>query len=167
MTEVTKGSITVTFRALCVAEPGHGITAELDAERNEGKHCFTYGEKVYFRVYTYPQDMRITLTSSDGSINMEGSGIETIEDEMLTFADTKEASTHRYIRAIVSYNWLGASLGQVTCIGGSAIVAAKEGCAVLRLTYTSFYRVYSITVPPRDYETYLVLILIKEVGEKK
>ncbi len=166
MAEVTKSSITVTFKALCVAEPGHGITAELDAERNEGKSCFTYGEKVYFRVYTYPQDMRITLTPSDGSINAEGSSTETIEDEILTFADTKEASTHRYIKAITSYDWFGTSLGQITCIGGSTIVAAKEGCAVLQLTYTSFYRVYSITVPPRDYETYLVLILIKEVEEE-
>lgn len=166
MAEVTKSSITVTFRALCVAEPGHGITAELDAERNEGKSCFTYGEKVYFRVYTYPHDMQITLVSSDGSINAEGSDTETIEDEILIFADTKEASAHRYIRALVSYDWFGTSLGQVTCIGGSTIVAAKEGCAVLRLTYKSSYRVYSVTVPPRDYETYLVLILIKEVEEE-
>jgi len=166
VTEVTKGSITVTFKALCVAEPGHGITAELDAERNEGKSCFTYGEKVYFRVYTYPHDMRITLTPSDGVVNAEGSDTETIKDETITFADTNEAATHRYIHNLVSQDWLGTSLGQVVHIGGAAVRTVRKGCAVLRLTYTSSYRVYSITVPPRDYETYLVLILIKEVEEE-
>jgi len=131
MAEVTKGSITITFKASCVAIPGH-------------------------------HDMQITLTPSDGSINAEGSDTETIEDEILTFADTNEATTRRYIRNLISQDWLGTSLGQVVHIGGAAVRAARKGCAVLRLTYTSFYRVYSITVPPRDHKTYLVLILVEE-----
>ena len=162
MTEVTKGSITITFKASCVAIPGHGITAELDAERNRGRSCFTYGEKVYFRVYTYPHNMRITFTSSDGVVNAEGSDTETIRDETITFADTNEATTRQYICNLISQDWLGTSLGQVAHIGGTAVRAARKGCAVLRLTYTSFYRVYSITVPPRDHKTYLVLILVEE-----
>jgi len=161
ITNIAKTSIVLTFAASCAAED-HYITAEMDDEKNQGKTCFLYGEKIYFRVITIPKDMNIRLEPSDGSVSNEGTGYFEYEEDV-QFANTNEANTQYPIDSIVSSEWLGNSLGSISVVGDNIIRATESGVAILRLKYGVTYRSYAATVGPRDYPEYSVLVYIEEV----
>ena len=157
---IAKASIVLTFAASCVAED-HFINVEMDDEKNQGKTCFLYGEKIYFRVFTNPKDMNIRLESSDGSISNEGIGYFEYEED-IQFPNVNEANTQYPIDSIVSQDWLGNSLGSIS-ISNTAIRTSETGVAILKLRYRVSYRSYAVTVGPRDYDEYPVLVYIEEV----
>ena len=159
---IAKASIVLTFAASCAEEEGHYITAEMDDEKNQGKTCFLYGEKIYFRVITIPKDMNIRLESSDGSVSNEGTGYFEYEEDV-QFANTNEANTQYPIDSIISSEWLGNSLGSISVIGDNTIRTTESGVAILRLRYGVTYRSYAATVGPRDYPEYSILVYIEEV----
>jgi len=157
---IAKASIVLTFAASCVAED-HFINVEMDDEKNQGKTCFLYGEKIYFRVFTNPKDMNIRLESSDGSISNEGTSYFEYEEDV-QFPNVNEANTQYPIDSIISQDWLGNSLGSIS-ISNTTIRTSETGVAILRLRYGVLYRSYAVTVGPKDYDEYPVLVYIEEV----
>ena len=53
-----ESSVSIEFRVSCEDE-GALLSVELDDDLNEGRTCFLYGEKVYFRVY---HSLNLTIT---------------------------------------------------------------------------------------------------------
>ncbi|MCD6124284.1 hypothetical protein J7J62_03830 [bacterium] len=157
---IAKASIVLTFAASCAVED-HFINVEMDDEKNQGKTCFLYGEKIYFRVFTNPKNMNIRLESSDGSIFNEGTGYFEHEED-IQFANVNEANTQYPIDSVISSNWLGNSLGSIS-VSDTIIRTSETGVAILRLKYGVIYRSYAVSVGPRDYDEYPVLVYIEEV----
>ena len=158
---IAKASIVLTFAISC-AEEDHFINVEMDDEKNQGKTCFLYGEKIYFRVFTSPKDMKIRLESSDGSISNEGTGYFEYEED-IQFPNTNEANTQYPINSIISQDWLGNSLGSILVSGDTAIRTSETGVAILKLKYNVVYRSYAATVRTRNYDEYPILVYIEEV----
>ena len=154
-----ESSITVEFKTQCEVE-GESLAVALDDDLNEGRSCFLYGEKVYFRVYHSPA-LVITVESSDGSIFLESLGSSDKESENISFADTNEASVSKLIKAVTSYSWFGRSLGSILKTGITSIRASNTGVAIAAVEYTTQYDVYSITLSDKGIETYPVLVLVK------
>jgi hypothetical protein len=138
---------------------GEALVVELDAEMNEDKVEFLYGEKAYFRVYTFPEDMELTITPSDGAITAEGSD-ESEEEEDIAFINTSEASCPKPVSSIVSSKWLGTSLGAVSA-AGTVINASSEGVAVLKLNYTAKFRRYALSLSAKEEDEYAVVVYIQ------
>jgi len=157
---VAKASIVLTFAASCVVED-HFINVEMDDEKNQGKTCFLYGEKIYFRVFTNPKDMNIRLESSDGSISNEGIGYFEYEEDV-QFPNVNEANVQYPIDSVISQDWLGNSLGSIS-ISNTTIRTEETGVAILKFRYYVSYRSYAITIGPKDYDEYPVLVYIEEV----
>ncbi len=157
---IAKASIVLTFAASCAAED-HFINVEMDDEKNQGKTCFLYGEKIYFRVFTSPKDMNIRLESSDGSIFNEGTDYFEYEED-IQFPNTNEANTQYPVDSVIWDDWLGNSLGSIS-ISNTTIRTSKTGVAILKLRYRVSYRSYAITVGPRNYDEYPILVYIEEI----
>lgn len=159
---MAKQTITITF---IVAPPiEDAIYVELDAEMNFDKTQFVYGEKAYFKVYTIPSDLAIILIPTDGSISAEGSGTETIEDELLTFTETEEGennqtSVSKPVVSIISSSWLGNSLGALSA-AGFEITATQLGVGVCKITYSTSFRRYALSLSAKDEDSYIVVVLI-------
>lgn len=151
-------SISISFVTASVAA-GEALVVELDAEKNEDKTQFLYGEKAYFRVYSYPGSMAVTITESDGTITSEGSGTSD-EEEDITFANTKEGSCSKPVKSIASSKWLGNSLGSVSA-EGTKITASSEGVAVLKLGYTASYKSYALSLSAKDEDSYTVVVFVQ------
>ena len=158
---MAKQSINITFVTKEVAA-GEALVVELDDEKNEDKTQFLYGEKAYFRIYTYPENMSITITESDGDITLEGSGISE-EEEQIMFPNTKEGSCSKPVKSLVSSEWLGNSLGSVSA-EGTKISVSSEGVAVLKLKYKANFRRYALSLSSKDEESYTVIVYV-EGGE--
>ena len=154
---VTK-SVTIQFVTVSLDE----LIIELDSVMNDEETQFKYGEKAYFRAFSYPIDLSLTLTPTDGVISNEGNGDSDEEDEIITFINTNEGSTSKPVQSITSYSWLGNSLGSVSAMG-STITASKEGTGVLKITYKSNFRRFGLVLLTRDEDTYTVIIVV--VGE--
>lgn len=154
-------SINITFVTSEVAV-GEALVVELDAEKNENKTQFLYGEKAYFRVYTYPESMPITITESDGNITLEGSGTSE-EEEQIIFPKTKEGLCSKPVKSITSSKWFGNSLGSVSA-EGTKISVPSEGVAVLKLKYKADFKRYALSLTSKDEESYTVIVYV-EGGE--
>lgn len=134
------------------------IDVSLDSSRNDGKTQFLYGEKAYYKVYTYPISASITQVQSDGLITIEGSEYETIND-IINFANTNESSVSYPVNNIVSTDWFGTSLGAVSSTG-KTITSSQSGVGVLKISYRTYFRRYAISVPTKSETTYNVLVYI-------
>ncbi len=73
----SSSSITINFQTSC-QNAGDILVIESDEEMNQGKTCFLYGEKYYFKIYPFPVNMVLDIIPSDGIIAPEGSGVDTI-----------------------------------------------------------------------------------------
>jgi hypothetical protein len=156
----TKASVTITFSASCKTE-GASISIEMDEERNKKQSCFRYGEMAYFKVYTLPADMEITVSASDGTIYGLGAFEETVEKQV-TFENTDEAETDKPITQLGSVQWYGRDLGQITRTGDKSIRAQSAGLAIAKISHTTSYRSYGISVSARQDASWPVLVLIEE-----
>lgn len=157
-------SISISFVTEEVAA-GEALVVELDADKNEDKTQFLYGEKAYFRVYRYPDSMTVTITESDGTITNEGSG-SSDEEEDITFANTKEGSCSKPVKSITSSKWLGNSLGSVSA-EGTKITASSKGVAVLKLGYTASYRSHALSLSAKDEDSYTVVVFVQGGDEEE
>lgn len=154
-----QSSVVVEFKTQCDVT-GEFLTVALDAELNEGRYCFLYGEKVYFRVCHSPA-LTITINTSDGSVFLESRNSNGEESENISFADTNEAHVSKLIKTIISYSWFGRSLGSILKTGTTSIRTSNKGVAVAAVEYTTQYDVYSITLSDQGVESYPVLVLVK------
>ncbi|KJR41316.1 hypothetical protein MCHI_002785 [Candidatus Magnetoovum chiemensis] len=172
---VVKNSITLSFSTICATDTGltdeenKDITVEPDEDRNEGKTCFAFGEKYYFDVFTIPPDMAITLSTTDGAVKYEGEFTKQVTEQVVftTLAADEEnssnnADTAKYIQSLDSVTFYGADLGALTKIGSKTVKCANFGHSVAEITYTTTYRLYSVTCPPRDTSPYPIDVLVME-----
>ena len=148
-------AVIITFVS---ADPTLELVLELDTEKNESVTRFDYNTKAYFRAYTYPENMTLKTTPTDGVLSNEGSG-NSDEEEIVTFIDSNESKLAKPCKSIQSTTWLGTSLGAIS-IKGSKIIASKVGTAVLKVVYTSHFRRYGLYLSTRDQETYLVIVYV-------
>lgn len=153
-----ESSVNVEFRTRCEVEDGL-LSVELDADLNEGRTCFLYGEKVYFRVY-HDLNLVITVEASNGAVFLESVGALDSEEENISFVNTNEASTAKMITILNSYSWFGKSLGTLLHTGGASVRAGNSGVAIAAVAYTTQYDVYSITLSDQGVESYPVLVLV-------
>lgn len=148
-------AVTIQFVAVSLNEE---LLVELDSVRNDEETQFKYGDKAYFRVYSYPIALSLTLTPTDGSISEEGNG-DSDEEELISFIATNQGSTSKPVRSITSRSWLGNSLGSVSAVG-SALTTSQEGTGVLKITYKSNFRRFALTLGTRDEDTYTVIVVV-------
>ena len=153
-----ESSIKIEFKISC-EDVDSFLSVELDAVLNEGRTCFLYGEKVFFRVYHSPR-LTITTDSSAGIIFFESADNEGSLEEDISFVSTDEASTSKFILSLDSYTWYGRSLGLLLQIGETSIRASNSGLAIADVHYTTQYDVYSILLSDQGLESFPVLILV-------
>jgi len=152
-------ALSISFATMAQQEEQNAsIDAELDAAYNNNRTSFSYGEKVYYRIYTYPILATITQTPSDGIITVEGSGYRTIED-IITFPNTNESNVSYPVNNIISSTWWGNDLGAISA-DGKTITASQSGVGVLKLSYRTYFRRYGVSVPTRSEAVYGILIYI-------
>ena len=151
-----------------VAGEDQSINIELDDDKHEAiygeaKNQFYFGEEVFFRIFTTPSDLAYTMHASDGTLFSRAGGIFQVEKEVVSFPNKTEANVDYPITDIVTTDWLGNNLGNVTPAGSSVKVTAA-GVAICHLTYNVTYRAGSLVLATQDgYDTYPVLVLIKSV----
>lgn len=149
-------SITISFCSE-VSEEGQSLVMDLDEEENDEKTQFLYGTKAFFRVFKFPYTLSVELFKSDGTLAGEGSGTADIE-ETITFANTDTASISKPGASLVSYSWLGNSLGSVSIEGGT-VKSSKVGVGVLRLVFRAPFDRHSVTLGEKeDIDEYPVII---------
>lgn len=156
-------AVTVTFTA-STEESGQSIGIELDAAKNFEVHGsirtqFQYGEKCYFRVYPYPVDLVLDATVSDGILSDEGSGVETVADEIVTFTGTETGRTAKPIKALISYTWMGTPRGAPTFLG-KVLTIPEPTAGVLKVTYTTDFFRKAISIGIKADPEYTVVVLI-------
>ena len=155
-------SISIVFVTKEVAA-GEALVVDLDKEKNEDKTQFVYGDRAYFRIYTYPEDMELIITESDGHVSSQGSG-ESEEEAFIVFKDTSEGSCSKPVSTLISSKWLGNSLGSIS-IEGTKITASSKGVAVLKLKYKADFRRYALGLSSKGEDTYTVVVYIQ--GSRK
>lgn len=151
-------SISISFVTAGAAD-GEVLAAELDSEKNGNKTQFLYGEKAYFRVYTYPESMGLTITESDGHVTSEGSGTVD-EEENIVFTNSNEGSCSKPVSSITSSKWLGNSLGSVSA-AGTKIKTSSKGVAVLKLNYRANFKRYALSLSAKADDSYTVVVYIQ------
>lgn len=155
----TQTTITFSSETSGVGGAGESIQVRMDETANGGKTSFLYGDKAFFQLYTYPENMTLTITPSDGSVSDEGSGVGELE-EIITFANTDEASVAYPLASIVSTEWLGRSLGAITKGESAQIKAAQKGVGVLRIKYKANFIRKALTLGFKDEASYPVIVHI-------
>lgn len=171
-----KQSIVVTFGTE-VAEEGQTLVVELDAEKHveiygEEKSSFLYGEKAYFRVYKYPDDMPTTIKTSvsqsdPGAIRAEGSGITgenglEASNDTMQFTSTSgvnSSTTTKPIQAVVDSEWIGDSLGAIS-FEGVTVMASQAGLGVLDLNYKAAFTRYSLSISAKPHDEFTVIVMV-------
>lgn len=152
-------SLTISF--ISTAQDAYNdksVDVEFDSTMNDGKTQFLYGEKAYYKIFTYPSSATITQVVSDGAVTEENSGYNTVV-EQVNFANSNEGALGYPVYDIVSTNWLGTDLGSISTKGRTAI-SALSGVGVLNITYRTFFRRYAISIPTKSELAYNILVYI-------
>lgn len=107
--ERVKGSVSVTFSYRCNAS----IAVELDADLNDDKSCFLYGETVYFRMYSIPSRIPVDIYTSMGNAVLNNNFLsENVEDQEAAFTDEKSFTvTKPIITGPSNVRWFGNDWG--------------------------------------------------------
>lgn len=143
MDDKEKASTKITVSSACdidVAASIPKITIEKD-EALSITECFDQSKPYYFRVYHNASSIDVFATT--GNIRREGDSYEEIE-EIVTFSCSDTASTSKPLDSLLSSQWLGASLGNVSVQGNGDLKISESGYGVLRIIYRSYYEIYSL-----------------------
>lgn len=155
-------SVLITFTTQ--GDSGKNWIVELDEKLNGGKSTFAFGEKAYFKVFSEKNATPIVV-SSDGTVTAEGDGVEDVE-ETVEFIDSQEAFLSKPCVNIKSTMWFGNSLGNITLESPFSIKAEKEpqisgnGVAIAKITYTTTFRRFAISIPSSQFDEHPVLIVV-------
>jgi hypothetical protein len=113
------------------------LSAEVNADDNEGKTSFQAGDEVKFRIYfsgdTSPQPYEVIQTIGSTSKDSTGltTNIKNLTDdglgEVVQYAFSATTSTSKYIHTLNSYSWMGTA----PLINGAAGVIKKSNHAEL------------------------------------
>lgn len=135
----SSSSITINFKTSC-QNSGDILVVESDAQMNNNKTCFLYGDKYYFKVYPFPIDSVIEVVPSDGIVSPEGTGVDTIpitgvpgiddqSPEYISFANENTTETSKPITDASGQSDLFRSNCYWLSQGGS-VAALKNGVGV-------------------------------------
>jgi hypothetical protein len=174
-----KANLSITFASDC--EPGNEITIELDADLNDDKSCFLFGQTAYFRVYTKPLDLVFDIYCSDplASIfykeNVTESNDQTKQVQQIEFIEEQQGTLDKPASSLTSYKWFGNDLGTIELKSPKAILAQNKVndmyFGVAELKYIAPYRVYGLIVYTKtsaqlsDDKNFPVIVYLKEKVE--
>jgi hypothetical protein len=169
-------SLTITFEVEGGAEKIYQLSAEVNAEDNNGKTKFTFGDTVFYRVYKSTNVASMLVFTSDGSEALVSSSLYTIiEDEIVVFSGSSEANTTKPMISLISATAMGHSaLGSISANGQVGVRCSKESSGpldpvvgVYKVTYRSLYslrKLYNVPQPVGfgigDFTSYPVLVYI-------
>lgn len=146
---------------------GH-LSAEIDDRAtglNSGDTDFAPGDTAYFLVFKSTNVEYDTPVPSAGSLvaaTVSGGYVEREED--LSFADTNQASLSVPASALVSFEWFGRSLGDLTLLDNSMTVeASASGVAVCRVKYRAPCAAHGLASPSslNGKTDYSILVFIR------
>jgi len=148
MSAAVTTTVQITFGGADGARPH--LSAEVDSRPeglNKGKTSFTAGDPVHVLVYKSPS---VTITGaqvSAGSLHTAERQMVQVED-VVTFADKREASLSRPAAGPLQVTWFGRSLGGLS-VGedGVSVMASSAGVAVARVRYTAWAQAYRVSTP--------------------
>lgn len=164
-------TIVVQFKSGGLADDGR-IQAELDSTRdgnlNSDKTQFEPGDSAYFLVYKSTGIVVSTpITSVDTilgtSVTKEGEGTREVE-ETLQFINKRDATTRFPIQNVVSFKWVGSSLGLLTQVDDITLRADAEGLSVAKVTYNTAFEIYRLSgvpIPLNGEDNFDVIIFIE------
>lgn len=137
------------------------VKAVLDAEATGGGPY--YGRQAFVRVYTYPPEMELQVSSTWGNLSWQGRRTETIKEQLGLTGDAPATSLSAPAEAILYYEWVGRALGALTLSGRDRVACDRAGCGVVRVAYQATYDVYAVSVPPSSEDQVDVILCIDGV----
>jgi hypothetical protein len=141
-------SFQISFGTKDGAASAH-LSAEIDDRAeglNAGKTQFVPGDTAWFLVYKSDNVTYADPVPSAGTITA-GAAVTITKEEDLAFADTDTATINIPATAIVSYTWLGTSLGTLVLIDPTTVKATAKGVAVCRVKYTAAADSWALASP--------------------
>ena len=103
---------------------------------------------------------------SDGQL-LSGQSLSIPQEELLTFANAREAKLAKPASGAVTLRWLGRDLGRTTLgADGMTLTSEKTGVAIAKVSYSSQARAYGVKPPtlPKDIYEYSIVAVI--VGKR-
>jgi hypothetical protein len=141
-------SFQISFGTSAGDASGH-LSAEIDDRAdglNAGKTQFVPGDTAWFLVYKSANVTYSTPQASAGTI-IRGASVVVTKEEELSFADTDTATLNTPASALVSYTWLGASLGNLVLVDPTTVKATAKGVAVCRVKYSAAADSWALASP--------------------
>ena len=147
MSQVTT-TITIQFGDNAAAQ-GY-LSAEVDSRPdglNGGRSQFQPEDVVWLLVYAGPGVSYAPPQLSDGQL-LRGSAVSVPQDEMLSFANSRETKLGKPASSTPTISWFGNSLGQVK-LGSDqmSLQAERAGVAAARVKYTAQAQSWGIKAP--------------------
>lgn len=125
------------------------LSAELDRRENGlngGVTSFEPGDIAYFLIYKSDNVTLQTPVASAGTCALQDGTILVEQTQDAVFANTNTAQLSVPVEELVSYTWLGTSLGELT-VSGNTATAANQGVGVARIVYNGKAKVGYIQSP--------------------
>jgi hypothetical protein len=157
----TVGSLTITVEETCLGDDKQ-IKIELDDDLNDGETCFEPNQDIHLRVYLGPQDLSITVETTNGTVYATGSGGLSEHEDEIVITDG-EGSTSYPIDTVTSMEWLGnepcpidtveyaQGRNYLRCNSCSGSPDGGDACkvtyGVIRIVYKALYVGYILSVP--------------------
>lgn len=144
-------NITITFAAETVDGAGT-LLLEVQAEDNNGKTRFDFGDSPKFRMYKSSDVTVVKKLTSDGSISVTGgSGIKTVA-ENVTFSGSRTASVSYPISGGISVEKIAGNIGSISVAGATTLQCSHSDddpldppVGVARVTYQSAYQMHQLS----------------------
>jgi hypothetical protein len=168
-----KANLTISFATRC--DVSDSINVELDADLNEDKSCFLYGDTAYFRVYTNPLDMEYDMYISDPSASLfvywpPGHSLTVLptedKEETLEFVEEETASLEKPTEALDSTLWYGNNLGVLILSGNQEVRVSNKVndmyFGTCKITYKAPYKVYGLILYTKAETEWPVIVYIKQ-----
>ena len=158
MSRVT-ATLVVNFGASAGAE-GAGLILEIDDRAeglNGGNTQFGPGDPVGYLLY---QSAGVTVTDhvvTAGGYSSQGAGRRAVE-EVLQFADAKEASLRYPAAGAVELTWIGRAGGSPSLRGEQTVVLQETGIGLLRARYQAAFSAFRLSGVPTSIPQVLVFV---------
>ena len=142
------------------------LVAELDSERNNDKSSFQVGDTVFFKVY---HSGIYTVRASSGSVtSIAIDETDTIEDEVITFNQSKTTNVQKKCIGVTNTIWQdaggGNNYGAIAPVSHNMVAANgadNDSLGIAKIDYTTEYDVWAINCPVGAPADYAILVLIK------
>lgn len=130
-------SIEITLQDPSEVSESVDCRLEINSEDNQGKTSFYDSDCVAIRFFS-SSAKSYNVNATEGVAYKGASNIGFTQTEYVTFTNSNEASLSYLPTVVLSSQWAGKSLGNVTFIGKTAKIPNK-GTGILKVTYQSSY----------------------------